>query len=80
MRELARHVPALQPVWRVPAWRGLALRWELPSKRVPARHVLAPLYPIHVPSTVVRVLAPLWLVLVLAALWALLAPLLWEAG
>ena len=73
MRELARHVPALQSVWR-----GLALRWELPSKRVPARHVLAPLYP--VPSTVVRVPAPLWLVLVLAALWALLAPLLWEAG
>ena len=78
MRKLARHVPALQPAWCVPAWRGLALRWELPSKRVPARHVLAPLYP--VPSTVVRVLAPLWLVLVLAELWALLAPLLWEAG
>ena len=78
MRELARHVLELQPVWRVPAWRGLALRWDLPSKRAAARHVLAPLYP--VPSTVVRVLAPLWLVLVLAALWALLAPLLWEAG
>ena len=78
MRELARHVLELQPVWRVPAWRGLALRWELPSKRVPARHVMAQLYP--VPSTVVRVLAPLWLVLVLAELWALLAPLLWEAG
>jgi hypothetical protein len=28
MRELARRVPALQSVWRVPAWRGLALRWE----------------------------------------------------
>ena len=78
MRELARHVLELQPVWRVPAWRGLALRWDLPSKRAAARHVLAPLYP--VPSTVVRVLAPLWLVLVLAELWALLAPLLWEAG
>ena len=78
MRELVRHVLELQSAWRVPVWRGLALRWELPSKRVPARHVLAPLYP--VPSTVVRVLAPLWLVLVLAELWALLAPLLWEAG
>ena len=66
MRELARHVLELQPVWRVPAWRGLALRWERPSMRVPARRVLAPLYP--VPSTVGRVLAPLWLVLVQAAL------------
>ena len=61
MRELVRHVLELQSVWR-----GLALRWELPSMRVPARRVLAPLYP--APSTVVRVLAPLWLVLVQAAL------------